>query len=117
MNWKDFFALKIWKIILFLIILILGLLAIRQPSSLCVGGPCTVPLSAKILNYFIPLLLPGTTNLFKDNGFFIEHKTIGYWDGIPQLIVHVGIDLLYWYLIVGLIYGLINYIKQKKEEN
>jgi hypothetical protein len=69
-------------------------------APICVGGSCHSPLTVKLFSYASSVLLPGTTQLMRDNGFFIGYKTYGLWDAIPQLIIHVGLDLLFWYFVI-----------------
>jgi hypothetical protein len=107
---KIYFNLKVWKIIVLLVTFIYGVIKIRGP--LCIGGnTCNVPFLIKIISYSSSVLLPGTTQLMRDNGFLIGHKTYDIWDAIPQLIFHIGIDIFYWYLIICVIVYLIHKIK------
>ena len=98
---KNYFKLKVWKIITLLAMFSYGLSQMRGPQCMGEGiGPCIYPLWVKIIVYASSVILPGTTQLFRDNGFLINHKTYAAMDGIPQLIFHVGIDIFYWYLII-----------------
>lgn len=107
---KNYFSLKVRKIISLLIIFIYGLLHMRGP--VCTGGTtCNVSYLMKLYTYAGSILLPGTTQLMRDNGFFIGYKTYGVWDAIPQLILHIGIDIFYWYLIVCVLVYLVNKVQ------
>jgi hypothetical protein len=120
MKMKRFFKLTRLKTFLFGMILMNGIYTATIFKSnwiQCFGGSCEIPIAAKILTYVMSLLSPGINNLFSDNGFFIGQKTYGLADAIPQLIVHVGLDLLYWYLILCLIISLYYRIKRKGESN
>lgn len=111
---KKFFQPKAWKFISLAVIFVYGLLQMRGPRCMGEGiGPCIYPLWAKIITYASSVILPGTTQLFRDNGFLINHKTIGLWDAVPQLIFHVGIDIFYWYLIVCSIVFVVRKLKRK----
>ena len=105
------FKLTNLKTFLFGMILMNSIHTIKMPS--CVGGPCEIAFISKIISFFVPILLPGTSNLFSDNGFFLGYKTYGLTDAIPQLIVHIGVDVLYWYLIICLITRLYRKFTQK----
>lgn len=111
MNWQKFFKIRIWKVVVFFVILIIGILTMKGP--VCEGGPCEISLSNKIISYGSFIVIPGTSNLFSDNGFFVGYSTYGIWDAIPQLIFHVGVDLLYWYIIICFLVGLIGWVRRK----
>ncbi|MBT4917196.1 hypothetical protein HON58_02040 [Candidatus Peregrinibacteria bacterium] len=112
MKMKRFFKLTKFKTFLFGVLLMNAIYTTKTYFA-CVGGPCEIPITAKIFSYFMSLFLPGINNLFSDNGFFIGYKTYGLADAIPQLIFHVGVDILYLYLILCLVINL--YPKLKKE--
>jgi len=98
---SEYFKLTKLKVVLFLIIFVLALSTISSPW--CVGPQCNYGLYKKII-YFAPqMLLPGLTNLFRENAFFIGQKTHDLGDAIPQLIFHVGIDLIYLYTLICII--------------
>lgn len=116
MKLEKFFKLTKFKTFLFGMILMNAIYTARiLKENQCFGGPCEIPITAKIFSYVISLLFPGVSNLFADNGFFIGHKTYGLADAIPQLIVHVGLDILYWYLILCLIITLYYRVKRRGE--
>ena len=113
MGSKKYFDLKTWKIIIFIIIFIFAILTASGPK--CFAGiniSCESSILHKITSYGFSVLLPGINNLLADNGFFIGHKTIGIWDTIPQLIVHIGLDLLYLYLLACIVVSIIRKFKK-----
>ncbi|KKR06545.1 MAG: hypothetical protein UT32_C0018G0047 [Parcubacteria group bacterium GW2011_GWC2_39_14] len=110
---KVTLTFKPWKILSLLVIFVYGLSQMRGP--LCLGSStCTTSFIEKALTYLSSVILPGITQLMRDNGFFVGYKTNGLWDAIPQFIVHVGIDILYWYLIICFISFIVRSIKKLK---
>lgn len=114
MDWKKFFSITKWKVIVFFVILIIGIVTVRGP--LCLGPACQISFTDKFISYSSSVILPGTTNLFRDNGFFIGYKTYGIWDAIPQLIIHVGMDIIYWYVIICFLATFASFITTKTKK-
>jgi hypothetical protein len=117
---KPTLKITTWKAIVLLIMFAYAILHVEGPH--CVGcasefcsGECeaAAPFFVKAITYSSSIVLPGTNQLMQDNGFFVNHKTYGWADAIPQLIVHVGLDVLYWYLIACLIVTLFRLAKRK----
>ena len=112
MSIKEFFRPTKKKIIIFIIILIVGLLSNGLRFG-AFGRPLTS--TEKFLNTIPSVTSPGINALMRDNGFFINFKPYGTFDMILEGIVHIGIDVFYWYLLAGIIIFLVSKIKSKKQ--
>ena len=110
MGVKEFFKPTKKKIILFIIIAVIFLLS-NGLKIASFGRPLTP--TEKFLNTIPAITSPGIHALFADNGFFIGYKPYGTFDMILEGIVHFGIDLIYWYILAGLIIFIVTKIKSK----
>ena len=108
---SEYFRLTKVKLVVFLGIFALAMTTLSSPW--CTGGKCNIELHQKVFHYASQVFLPGLTNLFKENAFFIGQTTYGPWDAIPQLIFHVGVDLVYLYIFVCIVLRFVGWLRAK----
>ena len=110
MTIKEFFKPTKQKIIIFIIIAIVCLLShgLRMES---VGNPLTS--TQKVLNTIPAITSPGINALLKDNGFFISYKPDNNIDMTVEIIFHICIDIIYWYILASIVILLRDKIKSK----
>ena len=105
----GFLKLTKGKVIVFVIILLLAFFSIAIQKK-CIGECIPQP---KYITIFPTILSPGITNLFGDNGFFINYKPSGNIGIISEGVFHFGLDIIYWYLLACLIILVIGKFKNK----
>jgi len=110
MDWKEFFKPTKGKIILFIVILILGVFSDGFKIAVF-GRPLTS--TEKLINAIPKFTSPGINALMRDDGFFIGYKPYGTFGMVLEGMVHVFVDLVYWYLLSCLLVFLFRKIKKR----
>jgi len=98
---KEFFKPTKTKIILFIIIAVLGFLS--NALKINCFGPCPDNTIYTVINTIPRITSPGINALLRDDGFFMNYKPSETAGMVFEGIIHVVLDIIYWYILSCLI--------------